>query len=138
MTRNMEISVPRLRHWPMPTMDGSVVICPMRKPAADRMEPEVSIVEKTSFQVKLPATPIASQRLSGTTFVNGRVRGRISGFVDAEIHGVVKGDISAIMSSGSYDLPEGSGQPPEAGASPEDTPNTPPADSVTGKEGDAQ
>ena len=96
------------------------------------------IVEKTSFQVKLPATPIASQRLSGTTFVNGRVRGRISGFVDAEIHGVVKGDISAIMSSGSYDLPEGSGQPPEAGASPEDTPNTPPADSVTGKEGDAQ
>ena len=96
------------------------------------------IVEKTSFQVKLPATPIASQRFSGTTFVNGRVRGRISGFVDAEIHGVVKGDISAIMSSGSYDLPEGSGQPPEAGASPEDTPNTPPADSVTGKEGDAQ
>ena len=96
------------------------------------------IVEKTSFQVKLPATPIASQRFSGTTFVNGRVRGRISGFVDAEIHGVVKGDISAIMSSGSYDLPEGSGQPPEAGPSPEDTPNTPPADSVTGKEGDAQ
>ena len=96
------------------------------------------IVEKTSFQVKLPATPITSQRLSGTTFVNGRVRGRISGFVDAEIHGVVKGDISAIMSSGSYDLPEGSGQPPEAGPSPEDTPNTPPADSVTGKEGDAQ
>ena len=32
------------------------------------------IVEKTSFQVKLPATPIASQRFSGTTFVNGRVR----------------------------------------------------------------
>ena len=96
------------------------------------------IVEKTSFQVKLPATPIASQRLSGTTFVNGRVRGRISGFVDAEIHGVVKGDISAIMSSGSYDLPEGSCQPPEAGPSPEDTPNTPPADSVTGKEGNAQ
>ena len=96
------------------------------------------IAEKTSFQVKLPATPITSRRLSGTTFVNGRVRGRLSGFVDAEIHGVVKGDISAIMSSGSYDLPEGSGQPPEAGASPEDTPNTPPADSVTGKEGDPQ
>ena len=79
--------------------------------------------------------------ISGLTLTgsgNGRVRGRISGFVDAEIHGVVKGDISAIMSSGSYDLPEGSGQPPEAGPSPEDTPNTPPADSVTGKEGDAQ
>ena len=34
------------------------------------------IVEKTSFHVKLPAAPIVSQRLSGTTFVNGRVRGR--------------------------------------------------------------
>ena len=95
------------------------------------------IVEKTSFQVKLPATPIASQRLSGTTFVNGRVRGRISGFVDAEIHGVVKGDISAIMSSGSYDLLEDGGQPPE-GPSPEDTPPAPPVGSAEGKEGNAQ
>ena len=40
----MEMIVPRLRHWPMPTMEGSEVICPMRKPAADRMEPEVSTV----------------------------------------------------------------------------------------------
>lgn len=57
------------------------------------------IVEKTSFKVSLPSAPIVSQRLSGTTFVNGRVRGRISGFVDAEIHGVVKGDISCYQSS---------------------------------------
>ena len=72
------------------------------------------IVEKTSFQMKLPAAPIVSQRLSGTTFVNGRVRGRISGFVDAEIHGVVKGDISAIMASGSFDRLEGGDTPPES------------------------
>ena len=72
------------------------------------------IVEKTSFQMKLPAAPIVSQRLSGTTFVNGRVRGRISGFVDAEIHGVVKGDISAIMASGSFDQLEGGDTPPES------------------------
>ena len=64
------------------------------------------IVEKTSFQMKLPAAPAISQRMSGTTFVNGRVRGRISGFVDAEIHGVVHGDISAMMSRGSFDRPE--------------------------------
>ena len=60
------------------------------------------IVEKTSFQMKLPAASARSQRLSGATFVNGRVRGRISGFVDAEIHGVIRGDIAAIMSSGSF------------------------------------
>ena len=72
------------------------------------------IVEKTSFQMKLPAAPIVSQRLSGTTFVNGRVRGRISGFVDAEIHGVVKGDISAVMASGSFDRAEGGDTPPES------------------------
>ena len=73
------------------------------------------IVEKTSFQVKLPAAPVVSQRLSGTTYVNGRVRGRISGFVDAEIRGVVKGDISAIMSSGSFDRPETEGDAPPDG-----------------------
>ena len=79
------------------------------------------IVEKTSFKVSLPSAPIVSQRLSGTTFVNGRVRGRISGFVDAEIHGVVKGDISAIMSSGSFDkLPEGAA----SGDSPQEPPET--------------
>ena len=91
------------------------------------------IVEKTSFQVKLPAAPVVSQRLSGTTYVNGRVRGRISGFVDAEIRGVVKGDISAIMSSGSFDRPETEGDAP---------PDTPPdgqTDTPTeeqGKEGE--
>ena len=71
------------------------------------------IVEKTSFQMKLPAAPIVSQRLSGTTRVNGRIRGRISGFVDAEMHGVVRGDISAVMSAGSYDqLTDGTEDPP--------------------------
>ena len=89
------------------------------------------IVEKTSFQMKLPAAPIVSQRLSGTTFVNGRVRGRISGFVDAEIHGVVKGDISAIMASGSYDRLEGGDTPPES-----DPPGPDASDSEKG--GDAQ
>ena len=89
------------------------------------------IVEKTSFQMKLPAAPIVSQRLSGTTFVNGRVRGRISGFVDAEIHGVVKGDISAIMASGSFDRLEGGDTPPES-----DPPGPDAPDSEKG--GDAQ
>lgn len=73
-----------------------------------------TIVEKTSFQVKLPVNPGVSQRVSGPIYLNGRVRGRISGIVDAEIHGVFHGDVSALMSSGSFqpieegaDLPQG-------------------------------
>ena len=93
------------------------------------------IVEKTSFKVSLPSAPIVSQRLSGTTFVNGRVRGRISGFVDAEIHGVVKGDISAIMSSGSFDkLPEGTA----SGDSPQEPPETAVTPDTHEEGGDAQ
>ena len=33
-------------------------------------------------------------------FVNGRVRGHISGVVDANIHGVIKGDFAAMVDSG--------------------------------------
>ena len=99
------------------------------------------IVEKTSFQMKLPAASARSQRLSGATFVNGRVRGRISGFVDAEIHGVIRGDIAAIMSSGSFNQPgeDGGGEPPQPGGesgespTPEENENEPAA--VSGKEG---
>ncbi len=80
------------------------------------------IVEKTSFHVKLPITPGVTQRVSGAVYLNGRVRGHISGIVDAEIHGVIHGDVSAIMASGSYrELQEpptienipGTGTPPE-------------------------
>ena len=50
MTRNMEMRVPRLRQEPMPTMAPSVEILPIRKPAAARMEPEVSTVGKESWR----------------------------------------------------------------------------------------
>lgn len=40
-----------------------------------------TIVEKTSFRVNMPE---AKHRTSGTIYVNGRVRGRISGIVDAK------------------------------------------------------
>ena len=92
------------------------------------------IVEKTSFQMKLPAASARSQRLSGATFVNGRVRGRISGFVDAEIHGVIRGDIAAIMSSGSFNQPgENAGGEGGESPAPEKNENEPAA--VSGKEG---
>ena len=92
------------------------------------------IVEKTSFQMKLPAASARSQRLSGATFVNGRVRGRISGFVDAEIHGVIRGDIDAIMSSGSFNQP-GENAGGEGGESPAPKKNENEPAAVSGKEG---
>ena len=95
------------------------------------------IVEKTSFQMKLPAASARSQRLSGATFVNGRVRGRISGFVDAEIHGVIRGDIAAIMSSGSFNQPgeNAGGEGGESGESPAPEKNENEPAAVSGKEG---
>lgn len=75
------------------------------------------IVEKTTFQMNLSRSHGATQRASGAIYLNGRVRGRISGIVDAEIHGVVHGDVSAIIASGSYRaLPEDGAEetPPES------------------------
>ncbi len=56
-----------------------------------------SIVEKTSFKLKTPELVI---KTSGTMLVNGRVRGHVSGIVDANIHGVIKGDVSAMVQTG--------------------------------------
>ncbi len=58
-----------------------------------------TIVEKTSFRVPVPE---ARRRASGTVFVNGRVRGRISGIVDANIQGVIRGDVNALIGTGAY------------------------------------
>lgn len=57
------------------------------------------IVEKTSFRMNVPE---AMRRTTGTVYVNGRVRGRISGVVDANIQGVIRGDISALIGVGAY------------------------------------
>lgn len=66
------------------------------------------IVEKTRFSIKVPEK---TQSLSGTVFVNGRVRGRVSGVVDATIHGVIHGEVSAMVDAGTLqelkELPEG-------------------------------
>lgn len=59
-----------------------------------------SIIEKTSFSVKLPER---SRQVSGRMYVNGHVRGRIDGVVDARIRGVVVGDIDAILAAGNVE-----------------------------------
>lgn len=71
------------------------------------------IVERTRFDVKVPKR---SRTVTGTVYVNGHVRGRISGVVDATIQGVIRGDVSAMMEAGSYQtLPEKEEQQDETG-----------------------
>lgn len=55
------------------------------------------IIEKTSFTL---TPPDIVQNKTGTVYLNGRVRGRVSGFVDANVHGLVKGDVNAIVEAG--------------------------------------
>ena len=56
-----------------------------------------AIVEKTAFNIKYPALTQTSSA-SGKVWLDGRVRGTISGKIDAEVHGVLKGDVTAVVS----------------------------------------
>lgn len=55
-----------------------------------------TIIEKTAFVLKRHLTP---RKASGTVRIHGRVRGYINGVVDAEIHGILQGSISAMVES---------------------------------------
>lgn len=63
------------------------------------------LVEKTSFSFKKP--DISIQREIRTLYVDGRVRGRLSGVVDADIHGYISGDVSGVAINGSNFLQKG-------------------------------
>ena len=54
-----------------------------------------TIVEKTAFNIKYPAL---TQTASGKVYLDGRVKGTISGRIDAEVHGVLEGDVTAVVS----------------------------------------
>lgn len=58
-----------------------------------------ALVEKTRFSIKTPEL-VRTERSVGTMFVNGRVRGKISGVVDANMYGVIRGEVSAMMDIG--------------------------------------
>lgn len=55
------------------------------------------IIEKTAFSFKRPELTHIE---SSTVRIHGRVRGQISGFVDADIRGVFQGSINAMVESG--------------------------------------
>lgn len=56
-----------------------------------------SIIERTSF--KLKGVELNTRTASGRMKVQGHVRGYVSGMIDAEIHGVLKGDFNAYIST---------------------------------------
>ena len=74
------------------------------------------IIEKTKFSLPLPEV---TKSTTGTVFVSGRVRGRVSGFVDANIIGVIRGDVNAIVEAGNIRQTE-EAESPQALPGPED------------------
>ena len=56
-----------------------------------------SIIERTKFKVKIPQ--FASHNVTGTVRIKGRVRGYISGMVDAEFDGILRGQMDANVSN---------------------------------------
>lgn len=56
-----------------------------------------SIIERTKFHVKMPQ--ISAKAATGTMRIKGRVRGYISGTLDAEIDGILRGELNANVST---------------------------------------
>ena len=44
--------------------------------------------------------PEVTRTVTGTVYVNGRIRGRVNGIVDATVHGIIRGDVSAVLDTG--------------------------------------
>ena len=61
-----------------------------------------SIVEKTSFDVGW-ARP--KRNLNGVMRVNGRVRGYVNGFIDAEVRGIINGTLDATIKNVELEQP---------------------------------
>ena len=61
------------------------------------------LIEKTAFAIKGPEIT----HVEGSTIrLHGRVRGQISGFVDADVHGVFQGSLHAMVESGALEVDE--------------------------------
>lgn len=61
------------------------------------------LIEKTAFATKVPEIT----HVEGSTIrLHGRVRGQISGFVDADIQGVFQGSLHAMVESGAIEVDE--------------------------------
>ena len=56
------------------------------------------IIEKTSFEMK--GIELGEREETGTMFVNGRVRGYVSGVLDADVVGMLHGRVHAMIATG--------------------------------------
>ena len=56
-----------------------------------------SIIERTSFQIK--GLEPKTRTSSGTVRIHGHIRGYISGMVDADVYGVLHGQMNAMLST---------------------------------------
>ena len=59
------------------------------------------IIEKTRFSIN---TDNLIQNTGGTMVINGRMRGYVSGIIDAEIHGVIKGEVKGQIDVNNIDV----------------------------------
>ena len=62
------------------------------------------IVEKTGVRIKKPELV---RRETGNFVINGHVRGRIEGFIDADINGAVSGNLDAIVKINNFEQKKG-------------------------------
>ncbi|MCM1107413.1 MAG: MMPL family transporter [Blautia sp.] len=58
------------------------------------------IIEKTSFTV---SSPIRLQKETGLVRVDGRINGQVSGVMIGEFHGIIRGDVNAVMLTGNLE-----------------------------------
>ena len=63
-----------------------------------------TIIERTSFE--MPGLDRKIRTASGTMHVHGRVRGYISGVIDAEVNGILTGQINASIATGDMEVVE--------------------------------
>lgn len=54
------------------------------------------IIEKTAFNLKYPALAQTTSA-RGKVWLDGRVKGTISGKIDAEVHGILEGEVTAVV-----------------------------------------
>ena len=71
-----------------------------------------TIIDRTTFNIKYPAI-VQTTEAVGMVRLDGRIRGTVSGKIDAEVHGVLMGDVSAVISAGNPDAVKAIGELPD-------------------------
>lgn len=68
-----------------------------------------ALVQKTKFQINLKK-PAQTRSEKGRVYVDGHIRGTVSGYVDAYIHGTIEGGVTGTLGSGSMETEKEAGK----------------------------